>query len=285
MLCSKCGTNNQEGVNFCINCGNPLNQNNQMNNQNQNMNYNDNYQQAPNMNYNGNYQQAPNMNYSYSYNNNKQSNGNYTASIILGVISIILALSFLGMNLIISIIGLVLGIKAKKEKGPLGMILNIIGLIIGLIIKAILVFAFILAFTVGSESEGSIVETPEYIGDYTCGITEPYNTNVDFNMTMSLDDDDNFYLGSSASNYSGSYIITAGTDYEFGSMDLYNADENDYNKYTLNLYIDKKNGETYSETLKYAMFYFSDYDALELHSLNSNRIVVCKKDNSNFQGL
>lgn len=272
MICSKCGTNNQEGVNFCINCGNPLNQNNQMNNQN------------PNMNYNYNYQQTPNMNYNYNY-NNKQSNGNYTASIILGVISIIFALTFLGLNLIISIIGLVLGIKAKKEKGPLGMILNIIGLVIGLIVKAIIIFAFILAYTVSSESEGSILETAEYLGDYTCGITEPYNTNVDFNMTMSLDDDDNFFLGSSVNNYSGSYIVTEGTDYEFGSMDLYNADEYDYNKYTINLYIDKKNGDIYSETLKYAMFYFPDYDALELHSLNSNRIVVCKKGNSNSQGL
>ena len=274
MLCSKCGTNNQEGVNFCINCGNPLNQNNQMNNQNQNMNYNVNYQQTPNMNYN------------YNYNNtNKQSNGNYTASIILGVISIILALTFLGLNLIISIIGLVLGIKAKKEKGPLGMILNIIGLIIGLIIKAIIIFAFVLAFSVASESESSITEKAEYIGDYTCGASEPYNTNVTYNMTMSLDDDDNFYLGSSTNNYSGSYIITEGTDYEFGSMDLYNADEYDYNKYTLNLYIDKKNGDDYTETLKYAMFYFPDYDALELHTLNSNRIVICKKTDSNFQGL
>ena len=274
MLCSKCGTNNQEGVNFCVNCGNPLNQNNQMNNQN------------PNINYNNNYQQMPNQNYNYNNQNNK-SNGKYTASVVLGIISIIFALFLGGLNLIISIIGLVLGAKAKKEKGSLGMVLNVIGLVLGLIVKAFWIFIFYLAFIVAADSEGptTTTTTPEYIGNYTCGMTEPYNTDVEYDMSMSLYEDDSFYLGSTVSSYTGSFIVTEGIDSEYGSMELYNVDENSYNKYTINLYIDKKNGDSFTERLKYAMFYFPDYDALELHSFSSSSIVICKRNNTKYQGL
>ncbi len=66
---------------------------------------------------------------------NNQNNGKSTASLVLGIISVVFiftgSFSFLGM--ILAVIGLILGIQSQKEypgdgKAKAGVILSIIGL-------------------------------------------------------------------------------------------------------------------------------------------------------------
>ena len=99
MYCSNCGTKNT-GNNFCISCGNRLDE----------VNTNINVMK-------------------------KDNNGSKVASIILGVISIFGSIMIVlsPVSIILSIIGLVLGIDSRKKgTNVLGIVLNIIGLILSI---------------------------------------------------------------------------------------------------------------------------------------------------------
>ena len=61
-----------------------------------------------------------------------------SVSIILGIVGIVLAFLFPLAGLIVSIIGIVKGVKEKKETGKKkGIIINVIGLILNLVIPVI----------------------------------------------------------------------------------------------------------------------------------------------------
>ena len=81
--------------------------------------------------------------------NKKEDNGLRTASIILGILSIIAAVTviFLFYGFIMSIVGFILGIIAlKKGKNALGIVLNVVGFVLS-ILAGIIIFVFIFRMT------------------------------------------------------------------------------------------------------------------------------------------
>lgn len=111
MYCSNCGNKNDGGT-FCVKCGSRI--------------------EYVNNNVNNN-------------NNRSESNGLSVASIVLGVIGLILCFTFIlsPISLIITIIGLILGIFAsKKVKNIIGIVLNSIGLFISLVMLFLMVLIF-----------------------------------------------------------------------------------------------------------------------------------------------
>ena len=104
-FCENCGNKIDNNNNFCVNCGNKINRVN-----NNSINF-----------------------------KNEESNGLKIASIVLGSISIVGCI-FFPISIILSIIGLILGIIAtKKGKNMLGIILNVIGLLLSMLIIFIIV--------------------------------------------------------------------------------------------------------------------------------------------------
>ena len=107
-FCENCGNKIDNNNNFCVNCGNKINR---VNNNSLNV-------------------------------KNEESNWLKSASIVLGSISIVgcITLIFFPISIILSIIGLILGIIAtKKGKNMLGIILNVIGLLLSILIIFIIV--------------------------------------------------------------------------------------------------------------------------------------------------
>lgn len=107
MYCVKCGNKLVGNENYCISCGNLIN-------------------------------------YSVNEQVNVKKNGDKTISIVLGIFGIVGSLMFIfaPISLILSIVGLVYGIKVNKRVGNvLGIVLNIISLFLSLIISLIIFFA------------------------------------------------------------------------------------------------------------------------------------------------
>lgn len=124
MYCDKCGTRLTGNEKFCFHCG------------------------AKTINNNLN----PEI---------KESSGKKTASIVLGIISIvgIFLVIFSPISLILSLIGLIIGIKANKEVSNVaGIVINAISLFISLIITAII--AFIVMITINISKRVDIGDIP-----------------------------------------------------------------------------------------------------------------------------
>lgn len=98
------------------------------NNQNNSTGQYSNYQDNTNMTF----QQPP-----VTSDNDGKANGLQIASLVLGIISILLCCCYGAPSVIMGIIGLVCGIKGNKENkngiGTAGIVCSIIGLILGLI--------------------------------------------------------------------------------------------------------------------------------------------------------
>ena len=117
MYCRRCGGQIADGNNFCQYCGMPLDdanagQNQQQGTQNQQQSYG--YRQPNYQNY---YNYYP---YNYPYQQPVPGKGYGIASLVLGICSIpLFELSLVG--LIISIIGLCLGISSSRSAKSVGM--------------------------------------------------------------------------------------------------------------------------------------------------------------------
>ena len=116
MFCENCGTRLASDEKYCPNCGNEIKKNNIVTSQSK-----------------------------------TESNGKKTASIVLGIISLagIFFVVFSPISLILSLIGLIIGIKAHKETSNVaGIVLNAIGLFISVIITAIIAFIIMIIVNV-----------------------------------------------------------------------------------------------------------------------------------------
>ena len=119
MYCSNCGAKN-DGNNYCIKCGNKLENTNNVNNNVM----------------------------------REESNGFKIASIVLGILGIIgsILIIFSPISFILSLVGLILGIVAsKKVRNISGIVLNSIGLFLSIII--IVVMGLVINFVVDNEYE------------------------------------------------------------------------------------------------------------------------------------
>ena len=118
MYCTNCGNKLNNNDKFCVNCGEKRTIVENININNNNVNKNNN-------------------------------SGLKIASIILGSVSIIGSILFIfaPFCLILSIIGLILGICAlRKEKNVSGILLNSIGFVLSIIITIFIILAFIFMF-------------------------------------------------------------------------------------------------------------------------------------------
>lgn len=129
MFCKKCGTEIPNNVAFCTRCGAPVENQAQPQQQSTQTTYN--YQppqgaynyQPPQQQY---YQQPPMM---------QQGNGKApVVSLVLGIVGLILAIipSIFYIGLVISIVGIVFGVKERRTTGKAsGLVLSIIGTCLG----------------------------------------------------------------------------------------------------------------------------------------------------------
>lgn len=127
MFCKNCGKVLNQGDLFCANCGNQIiAENNEVENVSFTTNEFDNL----------NHQQSNNNQNIPVNNTNKEKSGLATASIVIGIISIILSFFLTILVYPLAIVGLILGIVNKKKckKEILGIVLNSISFVIPIII-------------------------------------------------------------------------------------------------------------------------------------------------------
>lgn len=140
MTCSKCRNEVENDSKFCCNCGNNLTEDSIngagcfWNNNNQE-NINQNNQLL-------NYQQSLSINDSNSQNS---KNGLAIASLVIGIVSLILSLFVNIFVFPLAVIGLVLGLSNRNKCGirMAGIILNIISLVISLLILILLIWVVV----------------------------------------------------------------------------------------------------------------------------------------------
>lgn len=135
MICGNCGYENDGYSEFCVNCGAPV------------ANYNGNYNGDYNGNYNGNYNGGYNDGYydAPAVQPKPAPDGMGIASMVLGIVSLILTGDFA----ILAVVGLILGVisykKTKTDKGSSGFaiagiitsVINLVIVIVGGLISAI----------------------------------------------------------------------------------------------------------------------------------------------------
>ncbi len=133
MHCEKCGTQLKGNENFCFKCGNEI------------------------------------KNTNSPITISKTSNGKKTASIVLGIVSLvgIFLIIFSPISFIISLIGLIIGIIANKEVSNVaGIVLNAIGLFLSLIVTAIIALIFIIIINVSKNVDTNNIRNFEDIPNF-----------------------------------------------------------------------------------------------------------------------
>lgn len=140
MFCSHCGEKVVEGNQFCTKCGERI---------------------------------TNQMPTTYVSNEDKSVEGKRTASIVLGCLSLfgVFVLFLAPISFILSIIGLILGIKANKAvKNTAGIVLNAVSLFLSFILVCII--ALLLLFTTSIIRNG-----PVDYGNVIDNFIEEYSTN------------------------------------------------------------------------------------------------------------
>lgn len=175
MFCKKCGSTLPEGTIYCSNCGEKIEP---IENNNSSVNINNN--QVNNNTFNS-------LN---SANSNKPDK----ASVVIGIISIVLSFVFSVLVIPLAIIGLVIGI-VKKPSNIAGIVLNAIAIVIPI---------FILATVINSS------EFQEALDKFRNGITETTSSNAvsgkynctgvddhkdEYLITLHLNNDNTFLYG------------------------------------------------------------------------------------------
>ena len=167
MICRNCGRVSPDDAVFCSTCGARLVQENNQNCNNQGHNYDPNYNPNGNFNYNPNYN--PNCNPNYNPNSDPNYNPYYNfdqntlnaqpvkqpgkglaiASMVLGIVSLLLFITFRFaiFSILLSILAIVFGAVAKGKKCKSGM--AVAGIVCGSVVLALLiakiVFSYIIA--------------------------------------------------------------------------------------------------------------------------------------------
>ena len=202
--CNNCGKQIEDGMDFCNECSNSFASDSNENNLD--LLKEDNVIQNNEENNNTNNNQTSEIN---SSNNKKE--GLATASLIIGIISLILSFVFNIFILPIAIIGLVLGIvnKVKKGRKKAGIILNIIAIVISLVIFIILSILFG-AIKEEASKEGytwerfinQLYNTLDYssstnyvAGNYSCKSFSGSGESDEYIVTFKLNKDNTFIWG------------------------------------------------------------------------------------------
>ena len=142
-------------------------------------------------------------------NNKKESLG--TASMVIGIISLVLSFIINVAILPLAIVGLILGIvnKAKKGKQISGIILNSIAIVVAILIAVVLIFLFVNVTkdlndnrNKYSEYIPSEIEEESLIGRWSCKKTEKV-LNKDYELSVVISDNDTFsiYDNNESKNY------------------------------------------------------------------------------------
>ena len=145
MFCSSCGNKIDNDIRFCPNCGHKIND--------------------------------ININNSYVSDIDKSIEGKRTASIVLGILSLvgIFIMIFAPISFILAIIGLILAIRVNKVvKNTAGIVLNAIGLFLSFIIISIIALVLIFSYNI---IRNGPVDYGNYIDNY---IEEHSNIEYDF---------------------------------------------------------------------------------------------------------
>ena len=140
MKCNNCGTTLNGNEKYCFNCGFMV----------------DKVQNVPSNN--------PSNNVVSS-----EVNGKKTASIVLGIVSLVGVFLFIfaPISLVLSIIGLIFGIKAKKEiNNVAGIVINAIGLFLSFIVTLIIVFIIYIFVNLGNNFDFGKIPWNDYITEY-----------------------------------------------------------------------------------------------------------------------
>lgn len=240
MFCSKCGNKIKDNYNFCQNCGNNLTSNNY-----QNINNN---------------------------NSQKNSNGLAIASLVIGIIAIILSFSINIFILPLAITGLILGIVNKNKCGQkiAGIILNSLSMVIAII--TLIIVAFIIG-TLDDIWEEDFNTNP-VIGVWNCKSFDGSAVSNDYIITMKMNDNGSFIWSKYGDDYN---------NYVYGSynyLDLEKTNNSgDYEYYTIELYGEEivSDGviQTQEYNSEYEMGINEEYDEAILMNVYTYNMYYC----------
>lgn len=163
MFCNKCGNKIEGNEKFCKVCGNNLN---------------------------NNYQPQNN-------NTEKQKNGLAIASLVIGIVSIVLSLLINVFIFPLAITGLILGIVNKNKCGQktAGIILNSISMVISIIVLICISFIFVGVFNIFGNLYEDIKEdinSNPVNGVWNCKSFDGSGPSDDYIITLKLNDDYSF---------------------------------------------------------------------------------------------
>lgn len=237
MFCTKCGTENEKNNKYCSSCGSQLNGDSAIT--------------------------------SNSNTENPILKKAKTISIVGIILSFIFPLSIIGF--ILSIMGLVLNGKYRKETGRNGNYfpLNIISLIIStvqlIVVILILLFSFILV--AGTNDT--------YVGKWNCG-SSSYSTN--YHVTAEFKKNGQFSWGKygdeSNNNYLGTY-----TEYKRSTSDI----NKQYYDITLNIDDYTLNGKVQEDksnihqTLNADVYVYDESDRAVITITTTNKVYYCRR--------
>ena len=235
MFCPKCGKQNEENVKYCSKCGASLTEEKK------------------------------------EIKNQKGNEGLGVASLVIGIISILFALTLNIWTIFIPVIGLILGIvnKATGHKKFSGIVLNIISIVLSIIM--FFVWTIILGVAIGKTAEEASKEgsdtnkffnqlyneidrstSDNYVaGKYNCKSFDGTGEKGDYIVRFELNDNNTFMWGKyndTARNY------VRGT-YTFEDLKKKNA-SGEYAYYNIKL----TGSEYYNEGVKQTEVYASEYE-------------------------
>ena len=246
MYCKNCGKTLSQEENFCTNCGAKVeNEINSITESNIIQNQFD-------------------INNQYVDNNVKKSNWKSTASLIIGIISLLLVFIFLIFTIPLSIIGIVFGIMGIKENKA-GLVLNIISLVLP--IPLFLVYTSLLG--IGSNPA---------LGTWDCkAFNNGYNDDLEYIVTMKLEENNKF-IWSKYNDGKNNYVSG---NYEF--VDLYKTNPGGTaNYYSITLIGDEyvNDGILQTEPYKseYEMGIIKDADEAVLMNTKTYNIYYCHRN-------
>ena len=249
MKCEVCGTENEYGTSFCRNCGHEL-----IKEQN---------------NYEMNNQSAP------------KKNDEINAPIILGIVS--LAMALMGFPLvptITAIIGLVLAIKVKNDNNKiLAIILNGAALFIKLIQFVVIIFILLAALAIGEAYEDSYSydsyepfesnDTSMIEGTYYC--SKKHHNSDEFEKIVTIDEE-----VIKIEDYESPLetYLTGGYTSKYNSV---------LEQYDINIYVEEeyKDGEEQKSDYKMHLNINVDDDKYDI-TIDHNDIYECQK---RFEGI
>lgn len=165
MFCTNCGAKINENDSFCVGCGTKIEKSKKITKEEHK-------------------EDNKKENNSINNNNSKRNDGNKTASIVLGIISIVTCFTIF-ISIPLSIVGLVLAFNARKTDRNfiIGLVLNIIGFVATI---AFIILAFFGLIVIGLSIENKLTH------EWCCSANGYSNT---CEVQLDLDDDYTYTIG------------------------------------------------------------------------------------------